>query len=255
MPVRTDKWPAGTPCWLDLAVPDLEAAKRFYNAVLGWEFTDYGEEYGHYVICTRDGVDTAGLSPMFAPGMPVAWTMYFASDDAAATTAAVREAGGMVVFDPMQVMDLGTMALAVDPSGAAFGIWQAAEHIGISRYNEPGALTWEHAEVEDTSVARDFYSRVFGFSYEPMGNDDYVFATDGAELGGIGGTGNDSGEPIAPRWKVWFAVADVEAACAAGVHAGGKVVGPPEDSPFGRQARLLDPAGAELFVIAVAEPG
>ena len=183
--------------------------------------------------------------------MPVAWTMYFASDDVAETTVAVREAGGAVVFDPLQVMDLGTMALAVDPSGAAFGIWQAASHIGISRYNEPGALVWEHAIVEDSSVARDFYRRVFGFSYGPMGNDQYTFATDGAELGGIGGTGNASGEPIAPKWQLWFAVSDVEAACAAAAHTGGKVVGLPEDTPFGRQARLLDPAGAELFVLAV----
>ena len=26
MPIRTDPWPAGTPCWTDLAVPDVDAA-------------------------------------------------------------------------------------------------------------------------------------------------------------------------------------------------------------------------------------
>lgn len=252
MPVRTDPWPAGTPCWIDLAVPDMEAAKRFYAAVLGWEFTDSGEQYGNYAMCTRDGADTAGLSPMYTPGMPVAWTMYFASDDAAATVEAVRSAGGTVVFEPLQVMDLGTMALAIDPTGASFAIWQAASHLGISRYNEPGALVWEHALVEDSSVAREFYGRVFGFTFDAVGNDQYTFRTGGSELGGLGGTGNASGEPITPRWQLWFGVADVDAAATAAASAGGKVVGIPEPTPFGRQARLLDPAGAEFFVIAAS---
>jgi uncharacterized protein len=51
MPTRTDSWPAGTPCWVDLAVPDVAAATEFYAVVLGWTFTDAGEEYGHYQVC------------------------------------------------------------------------------------------------------------------------------------------------------------------------------------------------------------
>ncbi len=35
MSIRTDSWPIGTPCWVDLAVPDVPAATEFYAAVLG----------------------------------------------------------------------------------------------------------------------------------------------------------------------------------------------------------------------------
>ncbi|MGH3923304.1 MAG: VOC family protein, partial [Pseudonocardiaceae bacterium] len=48
MPTRTNPWPTGTPCWVDLSVPDLAAAKEFYGAVFGWSFVDSGAEFGHY---------------------------------------------------------------------------------------------------------------------------------------------------------------------------------------------------------------
>ena len=36
MSTRTDPWPAGTPCWVDLSVPDVEGAVAFYADVLGF---------------------------------------------------------------------------------------------------------------------------------------------------------------------------------------------------------------------------
>ena len=47
MPTRSDPWPAGTPCWVDLGAPDVAASTAFYGAVLGWSFFDSGEEFGH----------------------------------------------------------------------------------------------------------------------------------------------------------------------------------------------------------------
>ena len=55
MPTRTDPWPAGTPCWVDLSVPDLAAPKEFYGAVFGWSFLDSGADLGNYLICQVDG--------------------------------------------------------------------------------------------------------------------------------------------------------------------------------------------------------
>lgn len=254
MPVQTDPWPAGSPSWVDLAVPDIAAARQFYGAVLGWEFADSGPEYGGYVTCSRNGATTAGLSPLFAPGMPVAWTLYIASDDAAATAAAVADAGGTVAFGPIDVMGQGTMAVAADPTGAAFGIWQAGTNPGYRLHSEPGGLVWEHAVVPDSSVAREFYTRVFDWSYGELGNDQYTFAVGDRPLGGLGGTGNSSGETTHTGWALWFGVADCDEAARVAAHHGGKVVGVPEDTPFGRQARLMDPAGAEFFVMAVPAP-
>ncbi len=31
---------AGTPCWVDLGSPDLEASKAFYGGLFGWDYDD-----------------------------------------------------------------------------------------------------------------------------------------------------------------------------------------------------------------------
>ena len=40
----------GQPIWIDYVCQDFEAAQNFYNQLFGWEFTDMGEEFGHYQI-------------------------------------------------------------------------------------------------------------------------------------------------------------------------------------------------------------
>lgn len=41
--------------------------------------------------------------------------------------------------DPMEA---GRMAVVIDPTGAAVGLWQAKAHIGATRVNESGAVIW-----------------------------------------------------------------------------------------------------------------
>ena len=51
MAERTSYAP-GSPSWVDLTVPDLEAALTFYGGLLGWEFEDKGEEAATAAIAT-----------------------------------------------------------------------------------------------------------------------------------------------------------------------------------------------------------
>jgi uncharacterized protein len=140
MTIRTARWPVGVPCWTDLTAADVDAAKAFYSDVLGWSFTDPDAEYGGYSIAVTRDAAAAGIGPQ-QPGAPMAWTLYFASDDADETAAAVGEQGGTVLLAPGDVGELGRMFIAADPSGAAFGVWQAGTHIGAGIVNEPGGLT------------------------------------------------------------------------------------------------------------------
>ena len=73
MPIRDSKWPAGTPCWVDAAVPDVEAATAFYGPVLGWTFHDTGEDYGHFQMCMAGEHTAAGIGKIQMEGQPVAW--------------------------------------------------------------------------------------------------------------------------------------------------------------------------------------
>ena len=100
MSIRTSPWPAGVPCWADLMVPDVRGASAFYAAVLHWELPEPDEEYGGYVVAHRDGHAVAGIGPE-QPGARTAWTLYFATDDADATSAAAAEAGGTVLLPPV----------------------------------------------------------------------------------------------------------------------------------------------------------
>jgi predicted enzyme related to lactoylglutathione lyase len=240
MPVRHEPWPAGTPCWIDLAAADVTAARAFYSAVLGWEFTESGPEFGGYLMAAMEGEWVGGIGATMSPEQPTAWTVYLATSDVDTTAKAVTAAGGQVVAGPFDVGPPGRMAVALDPTGAAFGLWQPRNHIGISRYNEPGSLTWEEAWVGDLERAKTFYADVFGYSYSPipeMGGYE-LFATDGAELGAIGATDGP------PHWAAYFSVVDTDAALGRAVEQGATVVHPAMDSPYGRMAELVDPQGA-----------
>ena len=39
---RRDDYPTGVPCWVERLSPDVEATKRFYATIFGWEFAGPG---------------------------------------------------------------------------------------------------------------------------------------------------------------------------------------------------------------------
>lgn len=248
MTIRTTPWPAGTPCWVDMSVADLDAAKAFYGPVVGWTFADTGEEFGHYTLCQRDGHSAAGLSGLMpgAPG-PAPWTVYVASDDVAATTKLITEHGGSLVVEPMEVPGMGIMAVAVDPTGGAFAVWQGLGMVGFEIANEPGGVTWTDVRLTDTEAGRAFYTAVFDWTYQevPGAPADYgtIHRTPGGDpVGGLGGMmGASEGTPS--HWLTYFAVSDVDAAVEQATALGAATLMAPVTTPFGRMAIQTDPTG------------
>src|SRR6185295_5273124 len=103
-----DSYANGVPCWADVVCPDIDKSSAFYSALFGWDVPEGRPEFGGYRSATlRDRV-VAGLVPQTEPG-PVVWSTYIAVDDADATVAAVKAAGGSVMYEPMDVGDLGRM--------------------------------------------------------------------------------------------------------------------------------------------------
>jgi predicted enzyme related to lactoylglutathione lyase len=169
---RDTAWPEGTPCWVDLGVGDIPLAIGFYSGTFGWEVIQGGEETGGYAIAHLDGRTVAGIGPkMGPPDTPTVWTMYLATDDADATAAKIKGAGGHLLMEPGDVMDAGRMAIAADITGAAFGIWQARAHTGVGLANAPGALSWNEHFSRDWEGAKAFYAAVFGYEYGDMSSD------------------------------------------------------------------------------------
>lgn len=249
MTIRETSWPNGTPCWVDLAVPDVPAAALFYRVVLGWSFVDTGPEFQHYTVCRTFRRAAAAIGSLPAPGQPSAWTVYLASEDADGTAKLIEENGGSLLVEPTDIGDNGRMCVALDASGGMFGVWQAIETIGLEITDEPGSLVWTDARLTDPVAGRDFYAAVFGYRYQPVPGapDDYAtFLVDGRVAGGIGGMLGAAGG--AAHWLAYFAVDDVDATVADALTVGGIVIGAPQDTPFGRTALLADPFGATFGV-------
>ena len=203
MPTRDTPWPDGTPCWIDYGAADLDATKAFYATLLGWEYTGGEAEFGGYLNATKNGQQTAGLAPQQDPNDPPRWTTYFATSDAAATAGRIRDAGGTVLVEPMEVGPMGTMVIALDPQGNPFGLWQSGTTPVSGSYNEPGSLAWNEAMVDDTAAAKTFYATVFGFTFEQMrreageGIDYSTFNERRNPLGGLGGHRSEHAEGLA----------------------------------------------------------
>ena len=84
-----------------------------------------------------DGKRVAGLMGHMQEGQPTAWATSCSVADADDTAQKVTAAGGTVVVAPMDVTDLGRMAVFADPTGAVFGVWQPRAFTGADLVNEP----------------------------------------------------------------------------------------------------------------------
>src|SRR5438270_8180867 len=92
---ETMTYAPGTPMWVDLASPDLEASKAFYSSLFGWEaWVTPDPEAGGYTIFAHNGKMAAGLGPTFSPEQPSAWSVYVATEDVDEPARKVQEAGG-----------------------------------------------------------------------------------------------------------------------------------------------------------------
>lgn len=248
----------GTPNWVDLGTPDVEAAAAFYGALFGWTFESAGPDAGGYGMFTLDGKTVAAAGPLTEAGATPAWTLYFCAPDADATAKAVREAGGAVRAEPFDVFTAGRMGQFTDPAGAPFAVWQPGETTGLEAVTDPGTLCWTELHTTDPAGAREFYQSVFGWVTEdvPMGDFSYTIIrpAEGDDSSGQGGimplSPEMSGAGMSTRWVVYFEVADCDAVVATATQRGGMVTVPAQDIPgVGRFAALLDPAGAPFAII------
>jgi predicted enzyme related to lactoylglutathione lyase len=113
---------SGVFVWDELGTQDLEASKRFYGDVFGWKARDMGEEYRGYNIWSRGETDIGGLMALPDSSMPTQWVPYVGVDDADATVAKAKELGGTVILEPMDVPEVGRLAVLRDPQGATFAL-------------------------------------------------------------------------------------------------------------------------------------
>ncbi|MDO8363660.1 MAG: VOC family protein [Actinomycetota bacterium] len=252
---RRDITPDGAPCWIELFTTEPDQSRPFYCDLFGWQSQETSADYGGYVNFTKDGAMVAGsMANDGQSGAPDGWSVYLAVPDIEAAAAAVPAHGGNVMMPPMQVMELGSMAIVADPGFAAIGMWQPGTHKGIQLVAEPGAPAWFelHTRAYEPSVA--FYREVFTWPAHTMSDTpEFRYTTygegDDALAGIMDGTGHMP-EGSAGVWSIYFAVADADEALAEIKRLGGSVRSGPDNTPFGRLAEVADPTGITFRIVA-----
>ena len=233
----------GVPSWVDIGTTDVGGALRFYGELFGWDGQDMGEEAGHYTIVSRNGKQVAAISPAQDPGPP-RWTTYINVDEIDAVTKRVGDAGGQVIFGPIDVMTQGRMAIFSDPTGAVIAAWQPGDHIGAQLVNETGALYWSELSTSDLAKVKPFYEAVFGWTFG--GSDEYAeVQVAGRPVAGIMPRPAEMPAQVPDHWLPYFGADDVDASAEKAATLGATVVFGPADIPgTGRFATVIDPQGA-----------
>lgn len=256
------KYPAGTFCWTELATSDPGAAKTFYTRIFGWETHD--DEVGEgmiYTMIMQGGKNVAALygmnEEMEQANVPVHWLHYVSVDSVDDTAARAKELGAEIPRPAMDVMDLGRMAVLVDPAGANFALWEPKQAIGATLVNEPVSVVWNELMTTDVEKAGTFYSKLFNWGSDvmPMGGGNYtVFKNGDRPAGGMMPITEDM-PPMPSNWLVYFSVADTDKTANEATAAGATLLQPPKDvEGVGKIAVLMDPQGAAFGIINSTGP-
>lgn len=239
----------GTFSWTDLATPDPPAAKRFYGELFGWEAEDFPIGDGAvYSMMRIGGKDVAAISPQQEQqrdaGAPPAWNSYVTVQSADQSAARVQELGGSVHAPPFDVMHVGRMAVATDPQGAFFLLWEPKAHIGAGLVNAPGALAWNELATGDLDASAQFYTDLFGWTVTPVEGFPMPYRTIKTAAGNTNGGMRNPMEGEPPNWLVYFGTDDVDASLAKVSDLGGSQMGEPLDIGVGKLGFARDPQGA-----------
>jgi predicted enzyme related to lactoylglutathione lyase len=106
----------GEPSYIELGVPDVDAARQFYGSLLGWATSGLG---------TGGEVQTPTLPIGIHGGDPEAqFELFFTVDDLDVSIAQVNELGGSVLGDAHDSDDFGRWVECRDDQGVRFGLRQ-----------------------------------------------------------------------------------------------------------------------------------
>jgi len=254
--VKVTSHAQGTPSWFELSTTDPDGAARLYGQLFGWSDDPQPIPDGPaYHMQRIEGDAVAAISPQMPgeveQGLPPHWNVYITVDDLDATAGKVEAAGGSILMPPMDVMDVGRMAVISDPTGGVVCLWEAKAHIGAERVGEPGTIAWAELATTDPERAAAFFRELLGVETEvnpmPEGEPYTVMKAGGEEVAGIMKMPAEM-QGMPPMWSPYFGVEDVDACVERAQSLGLQVAVPGMDIPEGRFAVLVDPQQAAFGI-------
>lgn len=249
------KYPQGAFSMVDVVSTDIEKSKKFLTSLFGWTSEDIPTGHGNldYTKFSLDGKIVAGGVQALPSDMHSFCKSYVTVENVDEVVAKVEKLGGKVTWQPTDAMNAGRMAAIQDPTGAALYLWQPKEFIGASVINAVGAMCWNELYTKDIEKAKQFYSDLFGWTYEiDQKNDGYVMIkNNGRSNGGIYPITPEMGT-MPPNWTVYFTVKNMEESLAKVKELGGTTYMDPKAISIGKIAMVADPAGVSFMFIEMS---
>ncbi|BBZ79622.1 glyoxalase [Mycolicibacterium anyangense] len=215
--------------YLSLHTPDVRLAAAFYGHVLGWSVDDDGQVTNtveHIALSRGEGT----------------LRCYYAVTDIEAARTAIIAAGGRA--EGPRRFALGESMDATDPDGNPFAVYvpESAQRRPALNGAGAGELSYLTHEVADSAVFRDFYSALFGWTFEPGR------VADGWQIGHTqpmaGVAGGAQRQTVVPMWTV----TDIEIAVRRVRDAGGTVLSEPAQQSYGLMAECTDDQGGRFYL-------
>lgn len=241
--------------WYELMTSNLEAARTFYQSVVGWQVGAQSGQPGmdYRMIEAGDG-QVGGMmqidDEMQAAGGRPLWIGYIGVDDVDVTAAAITAQGGHIFVPPTDIPGVGRFAMAADPQGAPFYVMRGSTEGGVSTAfssERVGHFAWNELSTPDPLAALAFYGAVFGWtnpSSMPMGElGEYRFLN----VGDLGIGAVQQSKEARATWLHYTHVPSISQSAKAVEGGGGAVLMGPHEVPGGSSIIIgSDPQGARF---------
>ena len=238
--------------WADLVTDDVQAARKFYTALFGWTFYDYGG----YLIGMNDDRPLCGMfrrpRPADASAKP-RWLGYLSVANVERAKKAVTKAGGHVLAPPQKMPKREEQAVFADAEGALFGVIKSRAGDPEDLLAEPGDWIWIQLLSRNGRKAAEFYRNVGGYTIiENTSSNklsDYVLASEGYARATVRTIRMDE-EKVWPTWLPFVRVKNAGESVAQAKQLGGRVLIDPRPELFkGKAAVIADPTGATIGLL------
>jgi len=145
----------------EMPYDDRARMARFYRSAFGWQTRMLGADMGKYVIATTTETDESGpkrrgtINGGFYPKKPD-WPAQYPSiviavDDVHKSMRKVRDAGGKVLGEPVEIPNVGQYISFIDPEGNRVSMLQPIPYNWHSSTTRKGGKLGSHRDVKPKS--------------------------------------------------------------------------------------------------------
>jgi predicted enzyme related to lactoylglutathione lyase len=242
--------------WFDLVTDQIDASRRFYADLFGWDIGQVGSAPERYSVVTHNGRRIGGMlqrQPPRGASAGARWIGLISVPNVIQATQYTQARGGKVLVGPVELPQRGAHALLRDPQGAVFGVLRSSSGDAPDIPLENGMFVWVDLLARDPDAAAQFYRGLAGYSLDraSMGNVEQILLTAGQYT--RAGIVHLPPSVDRPGWLPFVHVDDVLGTIGRVVITGGRVLLSPRPELLGGQVAVIeDPRGGVLGVVNAA---